>query len=75
LIKAHNLLDKMFVIRVIRRLRQGDSKFEVRLGYIVRLCLKTTAATTPQPGIVSSTWKAEFKASLVYIERVPGHLG
>jgi hypothetical protein len=27
-------------ISVLRRLRQEDQKFEVRLGYIVRPCLK-----------------------------------
>jgi hypothetical protein len=30
----------MPVIPALRRLRQGDSKFEVSLGYTVRSCLK-----------------------------------
>lgn len=54
----------MFVIPVIRILRQGDYKLEVSLDCIVRLCLTTAT----QSGIVPSACKVEFETSLIYME-------
>jgi hypothetical protein len=51
----------MPVILALRRLRQEDCEFQARLGYIARLCLKTTTVVKKKKNL---SWQILQKSSV-----------